>query len=328
MSIEVKNLRFTKYDLRRALFVLRKSYFVLFILLLGCGKDPAKKTSRLKIVATTGMIGDAVKNITGDSAEVFVLMGPGVDPHLYKPTLRDIDELSDADIIVYNGLHLEGKMGEILEKISLQKKVICLKDGIPEEKFIISNPNQVKEGDHAVYDPHIWFDISIWNAGVKHLGKELANEDPAHSQLYLKNLSAYSDRLEKLDRWTKENIATVPKTQRVLITAHDAFTYFGKAYDIEVMGLQGISTVAEPGLKDITNLVKLIAERKIKAVFVESSVSEKAINAVIQGCMKRGQAVKIGGTLFSDAMGAKGTEEGTYVGMVRYNVRMIVNGLK
>jgi manganese/zinc/iron transport system substrate-binding protein len=296
--------------------------------LTSCFYEDKSKSGKLVIVATTGMIGDAVKNICGDSVELITLMGSGVDPHLFKPTPRDIDKLAEADIIVYNGLHLEGKMGEILEKVSRQKKVINLSDGIPKEYLIITNPDQVQEGGKISYDPHIWFDIALWSKGIAHLGKEVAAFDTLNKGLYEENLFKYKEKLHNLHNYTKVKIAEIPERQRLIITAHDAFNYFGQAYNIEVMGLQGISTVAEPGLKDISNLVDLLVSRKVKAVYVESSVSERAINAVIQGCLKRGHPIKIGGTLFSDAMGQAGTPEGTYEGMVRHNVKVIVEGLK
>jgi manganese/zinc/iron transport system substrate-binding protein len=300
---------------------------ILTLALGSCSQVDKKKNGRLKILATTGMIGDAVKNIVGDSADVFVLMGPGVDPHLYKPTPRDVDQLSYADVIVFNGLHLEGKMADILTKIAKRKKVIAIAEDLPKESLIVANQEMGSEG-HIVYDPHIWFDVQLWNQGVKGMGKELATFDSVHQKFYLTNLDRYSKELDSLHEWNKGMIASIPKEQRVMITAHDAFHYFGKAYNIEVMGLQGISTVVEPGLKDISKLVSLISARKVKAVFVESSVSEKAIHAVIQGCQKKGHQVKVGGTLFSDAIGARNTQEGTYPGMVRYNVRTIVSGLK
>lgn len=298
------------------------------IFLSGCSQTREKKDGKLFIVATTGMIGDAVKRITGDSALVYTLMGPGVDPHLYKPTPRDVDKLAEADIIVYNGLHLEGKMGEILEKISRQKKVIAVSDGIDRSKLLITNPEQVAEGGKIAYDPHIWFDVNLWMDASGYLGKELQQYDSALAPVFQKNTEDFLRELKKLDSWTKTMIGSIPEESRVLITAHDAFNYFGRAYDIEVMGLQGISTVSEPGLKDISSLVDLLVSRKIRSVYMESSVSEKSIQAVLNGSRARGHEVKIGGVLYSDAMGEKGTPEGTYVGMVRHNVNVIVRGLK
>lgn len=304
-------------------------YISCSVLLLGaCTAEGPRDPGKLTIVATTGMIGDAVKAITGDSAEVLTLMGPGVDPHLYKPTLRDVDKLAEADIIVCNGLHLEGKMADMLHKIGQRKKVIEVAAGIAGQELMVTNPEQVGEGGKTIYDPHIWFDVKLWKQGIEKAGREIASFDSSHKKSYSENLDFYLDELEKLDRWTAAQISRIPAESRILITAHDAFGYFGRAYGIEVMGLQGISTVTEPALSHISGLVDLLVQRKVKAVFVESSVSPKAINAVIQGCRQKGHTVSIGGILFSDAMGDEGTPEGTYTGMVRHNVNAIVNGLK
>lgn len=305
------------------------SYAILLVcsLLGACKENIRKDPNRLFIVATTGMIADAVKEITGDSVEVYTLMGPGVDPHLYKPTPRDVDKLAEADIIVYNGLHLEGKMGEILEKISHQKKIIAVANGIPKSKLLITSDASANNG-HITYDPHIWFDVNLWIHGCAYVGKELAKYDSKNAAYYTKNTETYLQQLRELNSWTRTTIETVPVERRVLVTAHDAFNYFGRAYNIEVMGLQGISTVAEPGLKDISTLVNMLVNRKIKAVFVESSVSEKSIHAVLNGAKAKDHNVIIGGTLFSDAMGQTGTPEGTYIGMVKHNVNTITSGLK
>ena len=268
------------------------------------------------------MIGDAVKQIAGDRARVTTLMGPGVDPHLYKATQGDLKVLAEADIIFYNGLHLEGKMGEVLEKLSRRKPVLAFGDAL--DKSLLINATQY---DNA-YDPHIWFDVSLWNRVVRHAGETLARSDTAHAAHYLGNAAAYGQALDTLHQWVQSEIASIPQTQRVLITAHDAFAYFGRAYDIEVRGLQGISTISEYGLRDISELVTFIVDRKIRAVFVESSVPRKSLEAVVEGCAQRGHQVSIGGTLYSDAMGSPGTPEGTYTGMVAANVRTIVDALK
>lgn len=276
----------------------------------------------LKIVATTGMIGNALSEIAGERAQVNALMGPGVDPHLYKATQGDLRQLSDADLIFYNGLHLEGKMGEVLEKLARLKPVIAVAEGLPESELINST-------DYAdAYDPHIWFDVQRWAQAVAYAGQELARVDTANADYYLTRTQQYLRRLDTLDRYVSEQIATIPAEQRVLITAHDAFAYFGDAYQIEVRGLQGISTVSEYGLRDISELVNFIVERGIKAVFVESSVPRKSLEAVVEGAARRGHSVEIGGTLYSDAMGAAGTAAGTYPGMVRSNVETIVTALR
>ncbi|MEJ8755440.1 zinc ABC transporter substrate-binding protein [Pontibacter sp. H259] len=292
----------------------------------GCrqtiNKGPVPEGKKLYVVTTTGILADAVKNIVGEAATVEAIMGSGVDPHLYKATQGDLQKLTDADLIVYNGLHLEGKMGEVLQKLNRFKSVVAAAEQLPEERLLQSQ-------DYAdSHDPHVWFDVSLWQLVVKHLATELQLKDPKNAELYATNAAAYLKELEGLHTYTRKAITSIPEQQRILITAHDAFGYFGKAYSIDVRGLQGISTVSEFGLQDVSGLVNFIADRKIKAVFVESSVSPKAIEAVVIGSRKKGHEVRIGGTLYSDALGEAGTPEGTYQGMVRYNVRQIVSALK
>jgi manganese/zinc/iron transport system substrate-binding protein len=291
--------------------------------MMGCSSSEENAHSgKPYIVTTTGMIADAVKAIAGDSARVEALMGPGVDPHLYKATQGDLSRLTTADVIFYNGLHLEGKMGEVLEKLARQRTVAAVAEEIPTNKLY-----QVPEFDNT-YDPHIWFDVSLWQLAVRQIEKELSKKYPEMEDYFQYNTSVYLDSLEQLHTWVKQEIATIPETRRILITAHDAFGYFGKAYNIEVKALQGISTLSEFGLRDVTSLVDYIVENEVKAIFIETSVSPKAIEAVVSGTRDRGFEVTIGGNLYSDAMGAEGTPEGTYPGMVRANVRTIVNSLK
>ncbi|MDH5365934.1 MAG: zinc ABC transporter substrate-binding protein [Cyclobacteriaceae bacterium] len=293
------------------------------IIFSNCNSNEKKSTSSLPIiVTTTGMLADAVENIVGDSAKVSALMGPGVDPHLYKASQGDLTQLTNADIIIYNGLHLEGKMGEVLENLGRLRPVIAGGEGIPKEK--IRNSTQYKNA----YDPHVWFDVSLWQIVVQYLSTELQNLHPANADYYKNNTNLFLDQLDSLHQKVTHSIATIPDQQKILITAHDAFEYFGDAYGIEVKGLQGISTVSEFGLRDITDLVDFIVEKQIKAVFVETSVSKKAINAVVEGCNNKGFKVLIGGSLYSDAMGEKNTPEGTYIGMVNKNVTTITNALK
>lgn len=294
------------------------------LIITACGKTGKKEANegRLEIVTTTGMIEDAVRNIAGDSADVTALMGPGVDPHLYKATQGDLGKLSSADVIFYNGLHLEGKMGEVLEKLARLKPVIAVAEGIPPARL-----RKVPEFNNN-YDPHIWFDVSLWKEAVKQISNSLQEIDSSNASYYRKNTEKYLSELDSLHSWVREQIASIPEQQRIMITAHDAFGYFGEAYNIDVRGLQGISTLSEYGLRDVSELVNFIVENRIRAVFVETSVSERAINAVVEGARERGFDVKIGGNLYSDAMGEKGTDEGTYTGMVRANVETIVNALK
>jgi manganese/zinc/iron transport system substrate-binding protein len=293
-----------------------------FILMYGCDPRQENNNKKLRIVTTTGMIEDAVKNVVGDKADVEALMGPGVDPHLYKATQGDLQKLTSSDIIFYNGLHLEGKMGEVFEKLSFQKSVVAVSQNIAPARL-----RKVPEFNNN-YDPHIWFDVNLWTEAVKEVSRFMQEKDTVNADYYKQNTSAYLQKLDSLHIFVRTEIATIPKSQRVLITAHDAFGYFGEAYDIEVKGLQGISTLSEYGLRDVSNLVDFIITNKIKAVFVETSVSSKAINAVVEGCQLSGYDVIVGGNLYSDAMGAKGTPDGTYEGMVRTNVKTIVNALK
>ena len=277
---------------------------------------------KIKVVATTGMIGDAVKEVAGSSAEVVTLMGPGVDPHLYKATHGDLEGLTEADIIFYNGLHLEGKMGEVFEKLSRLKPVIAVTDGIAEERL------RKVPGFQGAFDPHIWFDVKLWKEAVKNVSVHMQKYDSLNADDYSNRTEKYMQRLDSLDNAVRVTLSEIPEMQRVLITAHDAFGYFGDAYNIEVRGLQGISTLSEFGLRDVTELVNFIITRKVKAIFVETSVSQKSIEAVVEGCRDKNWDVKIGGSLFSDAMGNAGTPEGTYVGMVSANVKTIVESLK
>ncbi|MBC8045868.1 MAG: zinc ABC transporter substrate-binding protein [Fimbriimonadaceae bacterium] len=296
----------------------------IFLITSCATKKEKTETEKLYIVTTTGMIGDAVENIVGDKATVVSLMGPGVDPHLYKATQGDLTELRRADIIIYNGLHLEGKMQEIFDELAKEKKVFAVADGIDHSKYrdvtIVSGT--------ATHDPHLWFDVLLWSEGINYIGGKIAEVDLKNTETYKNNTHAYTEKLKLLDAEVKEKLNTIPAENRILITSHDAFGYFGRAYGIKVIGLQGISTAAEFGLKDITDMVDLIIQDKIKAVFVESSVSEKSIQAVAEGCKENGHAIKIGGTLYSDAMGNKNTADGNYIGMVTHNVNVIVDALK
>jgi manganese/zinc/iron transport system substrate-binding protein len=302
--------------------LLQLRIFTLLVLISACrDKNEKANNEKLQIVTTTGMIADAVMNIAGDKAEITALMGPGVDPHLYKATQGDVSRLKNARLIFYNGLHLEGKMSDILNRLD-KNKVIPVSRNIEEGRLRKS----LQFADS--HDPHIWFNVKLWMEAVREISAELQKTDTANAAFYKKNAETYLLKLDSLDAWTRIEIQSIPQQGRILITAHDAFGYFGDAYDIEVKGLQGISTLSEFGLNDVTELVNLIVSRKVKAVFVESSVPKKSIEAVVAGCRNRGHEVKIGGTLYSDAMGAAGTEEGTYIGMVKANVNTIVKVLK
>jgi manganese/zinc/iron transport system substrate-binding protein len=282
-----------------------------------------KSGDKVKVTTTIGMIKDIASEVGGEYVEVIGLMPSGVDPHLYKATQGDIKKLDDAEIIFYNGLHLEGKMAEILEQMSKKKPVFAVSESIPLDRLRHGNEQLQTE-----YDPHIWFDVELWMMATETVRDRLIEFDPDHEANYRAQTDSYLAKLVQLNEFAKEQIASIPQETRVLVTAHDAFGYFGDAYGIEVMGLQGISTASEAGTRDVTELRDLLVERKIKAVFIESSVSPKYIEAVIQGAKELGHTIIIGGELFSDAMGAEGTAEGTYIGMVEHNVHTIANALK
>ena len=294
------------------------------LLLLACAQreqEPAAKTGRLNVVCTTGMIADLVQNVGGERVGVTGLMGPGVDPHYYKASQGDLEKLTRADLIFFNGLFLEGKMEDIFAKMARQKRVVAVSVNIPREE--LRRPPEFK----GHYDPHIWFDVSLWTQIIETVVTSLGEADPAGLEDYRRNAGIYRQRLEELHMWVREEIEKIPADQRLLTTAHDAFGYFGRAYGLEVIGLQGISTVAEYGINDVNRLVDLIVERGIKAIFVESSVPQRSIEAVREGCRARGSEVQIGGTLYSDAMGGAESGADTYIGMVRSNVNTIVAAL-
>ncbi|WKV11701.1 zinc ABC transporter substrate-binding protein [Marivirga harenae] len=295
-------------------------FFFILSLSFSC-TNTEKKGQQTYIVCTTGMIKDAVGNIVGNKAKVDALMGPGVDPHLYKATQGDLQKLQQADIIVYNGLFLEGKMGEILQKLKRKKTVIAMAELLPNETHLNNTEFQ------GAVDPHIWFDVSLWKQAIELLSFELIKTDSINQDLYRSNTEKFTYKLDSLHQAVEYQTNRIPDNKRVLVTAHDAFGYFGRAYNIEVRGLQGISTLSEFGLRDISNLVDYIATKDIPAIYTETSVSKKAIQAVLEGCRSQGHKVVIGGSLYSDAMGEVGTYEGTYIGMVDSNVEKIVSGL-
>lgn len=296
------------------------------LILTGCAaenSEEAGKSDKIKVTTTIGMITDIVENIGSEHVEVSGLMKAGVDPHLYKASQGDIRKLEEADIIFYNGLHLEGKMVDIFEKMNKQKPTFAVTDHI--DKSLLRSGAMTGGTE---YDPHVWFNVQHWMKAAEKVRDELAVFDPEHANDYKKNAEMYLAKLQELDVYVKEQISTIPEQSRVLVTAHDAFGYFGEAYGMKVMGLQGLSTASEYGSKDVMKLRDFLVENKIKAVFVESSVPKKAIEAVVQGAKEKGHELQIGGELFSDAMGEKGTTEGTYIGMVRHNVDTIVKALK
>ncbi len=278
---------------------------------------------KVKVTATVSMVADLVKNVGGDRVTVQGLMGPGVDPHLYKPTPSDLNKLQNADVVFYAGLLLEGKMQDTFARMARRKKfVYAVSEGIP-EKSLLEPPEFAGH-----YDPHIWFDPPLWAKCADIVATGLAEFDPAGKAYYQQQARAYQKKLTDLHRWASKRVSELPKEKRILVTSHDAFNYFGRAYEFQVVGLQGVSTVTEAGLADMTKLVEFIKAKKVSAIFVESSVPHNTINRISQDA-----GVKIGGELFSDAMGTPGDMEngydlGTYEGMIRHNINTVVDALK
>ncbi len=287
------------------------------------GHAAAPERRPYTVLATVGMISDIVQRVAGDHAAVQTLISHGVDPHLYKPTRNDALLLQSADVVFYNGLNLEGKMMEILQKFrSSGKTVIAVA-----EPIVSKNVPMLREDSSQEPDPHVWMDVAAWKVAVEVVRDALVAFDPQHSEDYRKNCTTYLAELDELDAYARTVISSIPESKRVLITAHDAFQYFGRAYAIQVRGIQGVSTDSEAGLKDVEELVDFIVERQVPAIFVESSVAEKNVLALIEGAKARGFSVSLGGELFSDAMGMPGTYEGTYIGMIDHNVTTIARAL-
>jgi manganese/zinc/iron transport system substrate-binding protein len=276
----------------------------------------------LDIVATTGMIADVVRNVAGEHAKVTQLMGQGVDPHLYKATRSAVTAMLRADMVFYNGLLLEGKLTDALVRVATSGRPVNAVTELVEESYLLEPPEF-----RGLYDPHLWMDPSAWARAVEAVRDQLIEHDPAHAETYRANAEAYLAELERLDAYAERVLASVPPERRVLVTAHDAFNYLGRRYGFEVQGIQGLSTESEAGLKRIEELVELLVERSIPAVFFETTIPERSVRALIAGAAARGHRVEIGGALFSDAMGAPGTYEGTYIGMIDHNVTTIARAL-
>jgi len=289
----------------------------------GCVTEGEARSpdGRIEAVATIGMITDIVGRVGGDRVHVQGLMGPGVDPHLYKARAGDVRRVAGADVIFYNGLHLEAAMGEVFEGMAGRTRTVAVTENIPEERLL--TPAEFK----GAHDPHVWFDVRMWMAATRRVEQALVGMDPVGAPLYHANAARYLAELDSLDQWVRERVAELPPERRVLVTAHDAFNYFGRAYGFQVRGLQGISTAAEAGTADVQGLADFIVARRLPAIFVESSIPRRTVEAVQAAARARGHRVRIGGSLFSDAMGDAGTPEGTYVGMVRHNVNTIVDAL-
>lgn len=276
----------------------------------------------LRVTTTINIIGDLARQIGGNSIEVTELMGPGVDPHLYKASAGDVSKLQDADLVLYGGLHLEGKMVELLEK---SDKAISVTQNISKDKLI--KTQEATDNSAASYDPHVWFDATLWKNAAETVRDALVAIDPNNADQYNTNATAYVQKLEALDQEVSQLMSAIPKKQRVLITAHDAFHYFGRRYNVEVRGVQGISTAAEAGTRDVQELADFARERGVKALFVESSVPKRTVEAVIAAAKAKGHSISLGGELFSDALGSANTPEGNYLGMVRHNAKQISQAL-
>jgi manganese/zinc/iron transport system substrate-binding protein len=305
-------------------------YLIVFSLLLaGCGGSDSSQAGAasgvntpLRVVATTGIIADVAQRIAGPHARVEALMGPGIDPHLYKASESDVRRLSEAELVLYNGLHLEGKMGDILTKMARTRPVVAVTEEIPQD--LLREPPEFL----GQYDPHVWFDVSMWAETLGPITRELSALDPEHAKEFETNAAGLKKELNELDAWVKAQVLTLPEERRILVTAHDAFGYFGRRYGMQVVAIQGISTLSEAGLKDVDRVVSLVVDKKVPAIFIESSVPRRSIEAVQAAVRSRGHEAAIGGQLYSDSLGAANSPAGTYPGMVRANVTTIVNALK
>ncbi|WP_317056148.1 metal ABC transporter solute-binding protein, Zn/Mn family [Roseovarius rhodophyticola] len=277
--------------------------------------------TKLSVVATTGMIADAARQVGGDLVNVKALMGPGVDPHAYRQTRTDLVAATQADLVLWNGLYLEAQMEEFLLKLGKRRKVVAVAEAVPEDLLI------AHEDYDGRFDPHVWMVPELWAHVVAAVRDALSDVAPVHKDAFAANAEAHLEQIERLATYARTSLTTVPEPARVLLSAHDAFGYFGKSYGFEVIGIQGISTESEAGLNRISTLADMLVERGIGAVFVESSVSDRNVRALIEGAAAQGHEVKIGGELFSDAMGQSDTYEGTYIGMIDHNVTTITAAL-
>jgi len=304
---------------------MKKILYILtiYISFFSCKQEKKEPNQKLNVVTTTTMITDLVQNIGGDSITVKGLMGSGVDPHLYKASEGDVSKLVDADVIFYNGLHLEGKLVEVFEKMGSQNTNTVAVGDVLDKNILIGSDYFASN-----YDPHIWFSVNNWKQVTHFTIKKLKELDPKNAVTFEMNGKAYLEKLVALENKLKATIETLPKEKRILVTAHDAFSYFGKEYEFNVVGLQGLSTATEAGVQDVQKLASFIIENKVKAIFVETSVPKRTIKALQAAVTSKDHEVIIGGTLYSDALGNPGTAEGTYTGMFEYNVNTIVNALK
>ncbi len=274
-----------------------------------------------RITCTTGMVSDIVRQVAGPAAVVEGIIGAGVDPHLYNATRGDVAKLLSADVVFYSGLMLEGRMADSLIKVARRRPVFAVTELV--DTALLLEPPEFK----GHYDPHLWMDVTLWKRCTERVALTLSEFDPSRAADYQRNYQSYATQLDALHAYAQATLATIPPRSRVLVTAHDAFNYLARQYSLEVRGIQGISTESEAGIEDINRIVQLLVDRGIQAVFVETSVSDKNVRALIEGAQSRGHAVRIGGALFSDAMGPPGTYEGSYLGMIDHNVTTIARAL-
>jgi len=302
-------------------------YVVILIALItfSCKKEVKEKSGneKLKVVCTTSQVTDLVKELAGDLVELEGLMGAGVDPHLYKASEGDVTKFFNADVIFYSGLHLEGKLEDVFEKMRHQgKKTISVSDAIAKEELISS-------ADFASsYDPHFWFSIPKWKKATQYAAGELSKLDPKNKSTYEDNAKLYIDKLNQLEKNNTLQLEVLPEEKRILVTAHDAFAYFGKTYHFKVVSLQGLSTATEAGVQDVQRISEFIITHDVKAIFIESSVPVRTVEALQAAVQSKNHEVAIGGTLFSDALGNPDALEGTFIGMYEYNMKTFVNALK
>ncbi len=295
---------------------------IILALLMGCKEPFQKEPGKLLVVSTTGIIGDVVGQIGGSLIQSESLMGPGVDPHLYKPSQGDINLLMKADLIIYNGYHLEGKLSGLLKKVSRTKEVYAAAELLHFNELILS------DHEKNIPDPHIWLDVNLWIKVVQGIADKIITTDPDNETVYQANAQEYLAALRHLDEELQTLASQIPATNRVLVTAHDAFQYFGRAYDLEVRGVQGISTLAEPGIRDISTMVEFIIQNEIKAVFLEASIPDKILRSIVAGCRARGYMVKLDGNLYSDSLGSRIEGTDTYIGMMQHNMKLISQTLQ
>lgn len=311
---------FAPYNFRLSDSVFGVVFLLILLALQGCRTEVRDATEGERImVTTTGMIADIARRLVGDEFRVVQLMGDGVDPHLYKPTRDDLVQLIRADVILYNGLLLEGKMQTVLNRLGEAERVYAVCDGIPSELLF--------GGEEHHPDPHVWMDVTLWRSATQRMSDAICLAYPELAEKVQRREDDLVAELAGLHEYGQHSIASIPARQRILITSHDAFQYFGRAYGLEIEAIQGISTESEAGLQRINEIVDLIVSRQLPAVFVESSVPRDTIDAVIQGAVARGHQVTIGGELYSDALGETGSYEGTYIGMLDHNFTTVARAL-